>query len=70
MVRRKDLVDIGDNNYKQRQGEFLVCKDCGQESGGTRGDFFMLSQEAELKCNCNGELSLVKAIREIKIIKE
>jgi hypothetical protein len=70
MVRRRDLVDIGDNNYRDRASEFLLCKDCGQESGGTRGDFFMLPLEAELKCNCGGELVIVKAIRKIKIIKE
>jgi hypothetical protein len=70
MVRRKDLVDIGDKNYEQRSGEFLLCNDCGQESGGTRGDFFMLPLEAEIKCNCGGDLSIVKAIRQIKVIKE
>ena len=34
MVRRRDLVDIGDKNYEKRAGEFLLCKDCGQEGGG------------------------------------
>ena len=48
----------------------MLCKECLQEGGGTRGDFFMLGMDDELRCSCGGELSLAKAIRQINIIKD
>jgi len=59
MVKRKDLVDVGDKNYRERSGEKMMCNDCGEIIGGTRGDFFMLGMEDELRCwACDGELEL------------
>ena len=73
MVQRKDLVDIGDNDYQQRQGEYIQCQDCGESFGGTRGDFFMQPMDYIFKCpdpDCNGQnVALVKDIITQKIIK-
>jgi len=42
-------------------------KDCE----GTRGDFFRVGMNDEIECpDCKGELSLVKEISKIKIIKD
>lgn len=74
MIRRKDLVDISDDNYQQRQGEFMQCQDCGVGFGGTRGDYFAVSMDYVFHCpnsQCDSiNLALVKEIRTIKIIKQ
>jgi DNA-directed RNA polymerase subunit RPC12/RpoP len=63
MIRVRDLVDIADPDFEERQGEIFLCLDCGGESGGTRGDFFMLSDDDELRCPyCGGELELVRKV--------
>lgn len=72
MIRRKDLVDIADADYTERKGEFIICQDCEFESGGTRGDLFMLPLDKVLTCpECKSEnLALVNAHREITIVKK
>jgi len=51
MVKKEDLVDVGDENYSQRQGEYMVCQNCGaQIGGGTRGDYFMLPMDHIFDC--------------------
>ena len=74
MVQRKDLVDIGDNDYSQRQSEYMQCQDCGENlGGGTRGDYFTTSMDYIFKCSnprCRSEnIALVKDITTQKIIK-
>ena len=73
MVQRKDLVDIGDNNYSQRQSEYMQCQDCGESFGGTRGDYFTTSMNHIFKCPnpiCRSEnIALVKDITIIEIVK-
>ena len=29
MIYKKDLADIMDKNYKDRQCEYMICADCG-----------------------------------------
>jgi len=72
MLRRKDLVDIADKDYKKRQGEFIVCQDCDWESGGTRGDLFMLPLDKVLTCpDCKSDnLALAKIKSELVIVKD
>lgn len=72
MVRRKDLVDIGDKDYAKRQGEFMECQDCGVEFGGTRGDFFMLDMDYLFQCpECDGNnIALVRRESETIIVKQ
>ncbi|HDY87751.1 MAG TPA: hypothetical protein ENH82_06485 [bacterium] len=72
MVKRKDLVDISDDDYKQRQGEFMQCQECGFEFGGTQGDYFMRPMEYVFQCSdCRGyNIALVKTIKTIKIINQ
>jgi len=72
MIKRKDLVDIGDSNYQQRQDEFMQCQECGHEFGGTQGDYFTIHMDYALHCpDCNSEnIALVKATRVITIIKQ
>ena len=63
MVKRKDLVDVGDENYNQRQNEYMVCQDCRTIiGGGTSGDYFMLSMDHIFDCpDCLSEnIALVK----------
>ena len=71
-IYRKDLVDVGDEDYKERQGEFLMCPTCFLESGGTsRGDLWDHPMDFRLCCpECGGDFMLVKARREIDIIKK
>ncbi len=74
MVQRKDLVDISDNNYDQRQGEYMLCQDCGENlGGGTRGDYFTTSMDHVFKCpnpKCRRKnIALVKDITTTEIIK-
>ena len=72
MIKRKDLVDVGDADYKERQGEFMQCQDCGEVMGGTRGDFFMMDMEYILVCpECESEnVALVRKVCENVIVKQ
>lgn len=72
MVKRKDLVDISDDNYHHRQNEFMECQDCGEEFGGTQGDYWSVQMDYTLHCpECNSEnIALIKATRVITIIKQ
>lgn len=72
MVKVKDLVDVGDVNYKQRAGELMLCV-CGTEIGGTRGDLWQRDPGDILRCPVCGsdDLSLVrKVITYVKVKKE
>jgi len=72
MIRRKDLVDVADKDYDQRRSEFVQCQDCGEEFGGTRGDYFMLSMDKVFVCPaCNSEnLALARRVCTTKIVKQ
>ncbi len=74
MVQVKDLVDISDDDYKQRQGEYVKCLDCGASFGGTRGDYWKLSPDFVFKCDdpdCRSEnLALVKDVTTTITIKK
>ena len=72
MIRRKDLVDVGDADYKERQGEFMQCLDCGVEIGGTRGDFFSVVMDFVFICmGCGSEnIAIVKIVRKTVIVKQ
>lgn len=73
MIRRKDLVGIGDKDYKyQREYEFMLCQDCGAEFGGTRGDYFMLAMDYIFDCpDCGGnDIALVRRVNKIVIVKQ
>lgn len=71
MIKRKDLVDVGDENYNKRQGEFMLCRECENEIGGTRGDFFMVDMNYIFKCGeCKSKnLVLVKADRVLRRVR-
>ncbi len=64
MVRRKDLTDVGDDDYKQRQSEYMLCQDCEEIIGGTRGDYFQVSHDYIFTCpNCESDnIAIVKDI--------
>ena len=74
MVQRKNLTDISDNDYEQRQGEYIKCLICGHSFGGTRGDYFDLPMDYIFKCpisDCGTDnLALVKDITITKIISK
>ena len=72
MVKRKDLVDISDKDYKQRQGEFIQCQECGDFFGGIQGDYFAMEPNDIFTCpGCKSEnLALVKEVRTIEIVKQ
>ena len=72
MIKRKDLVDIGDTDYHQRQGEFMECQDCGHEIGGTRGDYWQLDMDQIFTCpDCNSEnIAIVRRVCTTKIIRQ
>lgn len=70
MIRRKDLVGISDQDYKERQGEFMLCRTCGQHIGGTRGDYFMIGMNDFFRCSCGSrDLCLCKVTHELKLIR-
>ena len=50
MTMRKDLVDVGDSDYDNRQREFMECQECGNEIGGTRGDYWQLPMNHVFAC--------------------
>jgi Zn finger protein HypA/HybF involved in hydrogenase expression len=58
MVKRKDLVDVGDENYHQRQNEVMQCQDCNELIGGTRGDYWHLPMEHIFECPTCGSTNL------------
>ena len=72
MIRRKDLVDIGDKAYETRRNEFMQCLDCGEEFGGTQGDFFMASMDAIMNCpECGKDnIALVRKVCKNVIVKQ
>ena len=72
MIKRKDLVDIGDADYDARRSEFMQCQDCGEEFGGTRGDFFMVFMDSLFYCpRCGSEnIALVKKVCQNVIVKQ
>jgi len=67
MVKRKDLVDIIDDDYQQRQNEFMQCRNCGFGFGGTRGDYFAMAMDDVFTCGECGskDIALVKEMRTI-----
>ena len=71
MIRRKDLVDIGDGDYQARQEEFMECQDCDAVIGGTRGDFFMADMNWIINCpECgNDDIALVRKVCKNVIVK-
>jgi len=72
MIRRKDLVDVGDADYNKRQDEFMQCQDCGEEFGGTQGDFWSIHMDCLLYCpECGSEnIALVEKVYQNVIIKQ
>ncbi len=73
MIKRKDLADISDKDYGQRRGEYLVCKECGNdEIGGTRGDYFTMIMDAVFSCPACGSknMALARNITTQEIIKQ
>lgn len=72
MIMRKDLVDVGDKDYDQRRGEFMQCQDCGEEMGGTQGDFFMVEMDYMFSCNgCGSEnIAIVRFVHKIVIVNQ
>ncbi len=72
MVKRKDLVDVSDSNYRERQGEFMQCQECGHEFGGTQGDYFNVRMDCIFRCSecMSVNIALVRATRVITIIKQ
>jgi len=67
MVKRKDIVDIADDNYQQRRNEFMQCQNCGFDFGGTRGDYFGMAMDEVFTCGECGskDIALVKAVTTI-----
>lgn len=72
MIRRKDLVDISDKDYETRRHEFMQCQNCGEDFGGTRGDFFSLPMDCLFYCpECgNDNIALVRKVCENVIVKQ
>ena len=72
-VFKRDLADIGDANYNKRRGEFILCEVCGNEFGGTRGDYFNMPDNQEFECPACGndaELYLVKKVEKYVRVKD
>ena len=72
MIKRKDLVDIGDADYDTRRNEFMQCQDCREEFGGTQGDYFTIHMDYLIHCpECQSKnIALVKEVRQNVIIKQ
>lgn len=72
MIRRKDLVGIGDADYDIRRNEFMQCLDCGEEIGGTKGDWFYCPMDWIFSCpECKGRnIAIVRKVCKIVIIKQ
>jgi len=69
MIARKDLAEIGDEN---RHNEYVLCSDCGEQFGGTRGDYFMQAMDTPFTCPCckSTNLALAVNVTTIRIIKQ
>lgn len=72
MIKRKDLVGVGDADYDTRQDEFMQCQDCEKEFGGTQGDFFTLPMDWIFHCpDCKSEkIAIVRKVCKNVIIKQ
>jgi len=72
MIYKKDLVDVADKDYKDRQNEYMLCSNCSESFGGTRGDYFMMPDDVAFTCpECgNKDIKLVEDIIIQKIIKQ
>lgn len=72
MIMRKDLVDISDKDWDTRRNEFMQCQNCGEEFGGTRGDFFSVGMDFVFICpECASEnIAIVRRVSKIVIIKQ
>ncbi len=71
MTQRKDLVDIADENYHSRQGEYMACQVCGKTIGGTRGDYWEYPMDYVFTCECGSkDIALVKNVTQQVIIKQ
>lgn len=72
MIKRKDLVDIGDADYDTRRNEFMQCQDCGKEFGGTQGDFFIIAMDDIFYCpECGSEnIAIVRKVCKNVVIKQ
>lgn len=74
MIRRKDLVNIGDKDYDTRRNEFMQCQDCGFEFGGTQGDYYESPMDYIFTCpgyNCGSEnIALVRLVHKNVIVKQ
>lgn len=64
MIARKDLVDIGDVDYHDRQGEYMLCQHCSMSFGGTRGDYWQMAMDAVFHCaDCQSDnIALVRDV--------
>lgn len=70
MIKVRDLTDIGDGDYNKRQNEYMLCQDCGEKCGGTRGDYWSMGTDHIFVCVCGSKnIALVKDITTIKIVK-
>lgn len=72
MIKRKDLVDVGDADFDTRRSEFMQCQDCGYEFGGTRGDYFTIPMDYIFHCyECSSEnIALVWRVDKIVVVKQ
>lgn len=72
MIRRKDLVDVGNADFDTRRSEFMQCQDCGEEIGGTQGDFFLMPMDEVFVCpECrNKNIAIVRLVHKIVIVKQ
>ena len=72
MIKRKDLVDIGDADYNTRRNEFMLCQNCGTEFGGTQGDYWTIQMNYALYCpECGSEnIALARKVCQNVIIKQ
>lgn len=72
MIKRKDLVDISDADIDTRRNEFMQCQDCGEEIGGTQGDYFMMAMDDVFTCSeCESKnIAIVRRVCKTVIVKQ
>ena len=72
MIKRKDLADVSDADYDARRNEFMQCLDCGEEFGGTQGDYFLMDMDCLFYCpGCNSKnIAIVRKVCKNVIIKQ